>query len=250
MSGHGNKECIKQVIDITNPDIVIPIHGTQPNKIKELTDKAVILNDMDTLIINHKGDYKIMRNKIEYKSTTYEEVIERLKGKKLEDYTKEDTLDRYVAFSTTKELKKPEIQRLLIKHKLYNELIECIDIIEDKQVIQDLLSSNLFNDKGVYLVEGKLKHITEKLLVKDRKGNPIYYALVTIEDKNTSNLIQLKAPVLLDKEDLENYKQELKHYSENNIVALVKQKQKEPCIICYLKEYQDINYTKYYKPIS
>ena len=62
VSGHGNKECIKQVIDITKPEIVIPIHGTQPKKIEELTDKAIILNNMETLEINQKGDYKIIMN--------------------------------------------------------------------------------------------------------------------------------------------------------------------------------------------
>ena len=46
-SGHGDRECIKQVIDITNPDIVIPIHTEVPEAIKELTDKAVILKDME-----------------------------------------------------------------------------------------------------------------------------------------------------------------------------------------------------------
>ena len=44
----GDRECIKQVIDITKPEVVIPIHTEVPEKIKELTDKAVILKDMET----------------------------------------------------------------------------------------------------------------------------------------------------------------------------------------------------------
>ena len=43
----GDRECIKQVIDITKPEIVIPIHTEVPEAIKELTDKAVILKDME-----------------------------------------------------------------------------------------------------------------------------------------------------------------------------------------------------------
>ena len=43
----GDRECIKQVIDITKPEVVIPIHTEVPEAIKELTDKAVILKDME-----------------------------------------------------------------------------------------------------------------------------------------------------------------------------------------------------------
>ena len=43
----GDRECIKQVIDITKPEAVICIHSEAPEKIKELTDKAVILKDME-----------------------------------------------------------------------------------------------------------------------------------------------------------------------------------------------------------
>ena len=34
------------MIDITIPDVVIPIHTEKGEKIKEYTDKAVILDDM------------------------------------------------------------------------------------------------------------------------------------------------------------------------------------------------------------
>lgn len=43
----GDRECIKQVIDITRPEVVIPLHTEAPEKIKKLTDKAVILKDME-----------------------------------------------------------------------------------------------------------------------------------------------------------------------------------------------------------
>lgn len=46
-SGHGDRECIKQVIDMTRPEVVIPMHTEVPEAIKELTDKAVILKDME-----------------------------------------------------------------------------------------------------------------------------------------------------------------------------------------------------------
>ena len=44
--GHADYTAINQVIDITNPAVVIPIHTENKEKIREFTDKAVILEDM------------------------------------------------------------------------------------------------------------------------------------------------------------------------------------------------------------
>ena len=50
-SGHATPEAIKEVINITNPKYVIPIHTEDKEKIKELTDKAIILEDGEEFII-------------------------------------------------------------------------------------------------------------------------------------------------------------------------------------------------------
>ena len=44
-SGHADYTALKQVIDITNPEAVIPIHTENKHGIKHYTDKAVILED-------------------------------------------------------------------------------------------------------------------------------------------------------------------------------------------------------------
>lgn len=44
-SGHATLKAIKEIIDITNPNYVIPIHTENKQKIKELTNKAIILED-------------------------------------------------------------------------------------------------------------------------------------------------------------------------------------------------------------
>ena len=44
-SGHATPEAIKEVIDIVSPKYVISIHTEEKEKIKELTDKAIILED-------------------------------------------------------------------------------------------------------------------------------------------------------------------------------------------------------------
>lgn len=50
-SGHANPKSIKKIIEITNPNIVIPIHTEEKEKIKEITDKAIILEDNEEFII-------------------------------------------------------------------------------------------------------------------------------------------------------------------------------------------------------
>lgn len=47
VSGHADYTALHQVLSITNPDIVIPIHTENKEKIKDFTDKAVILDDME-----------------------------------------------------------------------------------------------------------------------------------------------------------------------------------------------------------
>lgn len=47
VSGHADYTAINQVLDITKPDVVIPIHTENKEKIREYTDKAVILEDME-----------------------------------------------------------------------------------------------------------------------------------------------------------------------------------------------------------
>lgn len=405
VSGHGNKECIKQVIDITKPEIVIPIHGTQPKKIEELTDKALVLNDMETLEINQKGDYKIIMNKnieleheelhlpqdelivigarqgnnlttiglqiadnisrqnkrvaifslayskqelleklentdniyiddtpnipityieeqtkqlikdhsiklviidylqqimdyenidtkdklrtlaqeqqiciillsqqatdtttklgdIKNKSVrdlvesfiflyeedddrviTYEEVIARLKGKKLEDYTKEDVNDRYIAYGNETELNTPKIQRLIIKYGFYTALLDSVNIIEDKQTIQELLSSNLFKDINYTIMQGRILNVEKEPFEVLKDEHTIYSMIVTFEEKNTSKQYRLKAYVILEDEEqeLERYKKELKPY-KNNIAVIVVNRDNELYVRCYLKYYEDINY--------
>ncbi|MDR0979370.1 MAG: hypothetical protein LBL91_05575 [Lachnospiraceae bacterium] len=46
-AGHSDYTGFRQVIDITKPEVVIPIHTENKERIKELTDKAVILEDME-----------------------------------------------------------------------------------------------------------------------------------------------------------------------------------------------------------
>ena len=48
VSGHADYTAFNQIIEITNPNAVIPMHTENKEKIKDFTDKAVILEDMET----------------------------------------------------------------------------------------------------------------------------------------------------------------------------------------------------------
>ena len=50
-SGHATPEAIKQIIDITTPKVVIPIHTEGKERILELTNKAIILEDNEKFIV-------------------------------------------------------------------------------------------------------------------------------------------------------------------------------------------------------
>ena len=51
VSGHADYTAFNQVIEITKPNAVIPMHTENKEKIKDFTDKAVILEDMETYIV-------------------------------------------------------------------------------------------------------------------------------------------------------------------------------------------------------
>ena len=48
-SGHADYKAFKMLFDITKPDIAIPIHTEDKQKIKEFTSNAIILEDGETL---------------------------------------------------------------------------------------------------------------------------------------------------------------------------------------------------------
>lgn len=251
VSGHASYSAFKLLFDITKPDIVIPIHTEDKYKITEYTDKAVILNDMETLEINEKGDYKIIVNEnIENDYIiTYEEVIKRLQRKKLEDYSQTDLEERFIVYGTEQELEDPTIQHLLIKNNLYEELTDGIDIITDKQVILELLQSNPFQGEHISIIEGEILDIGKETLVTLKDNTNIYYSVVSIKDKATGGQYKLKAQVFLETKALNSYLKKIKPYY-NNIVAIVSNTDDEKYIKCFMKSYEDIDYMKFYKSNS
>ena len=81
----------------------------------------------------------------EEETITFEQVEERLKNKKMEDYTYDDVFDRYVAYGEDYELAQPKVQKLFIKYGMIEDLVLAIEsIITDKEVIEGILAGNIY----------------------------------------------------------------------------------------------------------
>ncbi len=87
---------------------------------------------------------------MENDTITYEQIEQRLKNKPQEQWTKDDVFDRYVGYGSPEEIENPEVQKLFIKHGLYEELINLVNnVIADKEVVEKILNSNIFEKKRI-----------------------------------------------------------------------------------------------------
>ena len=104
---------------------------------------------------------------------TSEQVVNRLKNVKLEDYSKDDLLERYIVYGSESELKEPSIQKALINNDLHIELLDMVDIITDVGAIGELLQSNLFNNKSMRTMEGIISDIQYYCESNSKSNNDI-----------------------------------------------------------------------------
>ena len=91
---------------------------------------------------------------------TLQKIKQKIRGKKLNELTKEEFADRYIIYGNEQELKHPKIQKQFIKYDYIEELTDMVTLITDKQVIQQILKSNLFEkNKNLILKRGRLEKI-------------------------------------------------------------------------------------------
>lgn len=174
---------------------------------------------------------------------TSEQVMNRLKDIKLEDYTRDDLLDRYIVYGTEQELQDPTIQRALINNDLHIELLDMIDIITDKQAVQDLLNSNLFEDKNIRTMEGNISAIqfaceSDSNFKKD--NDMICYTIVNFKDTD-GNEHRLYGHTFNNLQDMGAHREALEPYY-NNIVLVVESSDDKLYAMGFLKKYEDLDY--------
>ena len=181
----------------------------------------------------------MINNKIKEKPITYEEVQAILKNKHLSEYTKQDTIDRYLAYGSDSELNSAQVQKLFIKYKLYDELMSNVEFIEDRGIIQELLKSDAFKNKSIHLIDGKITDIGTKTI--SHNEDSLYASVITMKDRNTNKFYKIIANVSFIAETTEEYKANLQQ-CKDNLVAVVVESANKPCLKCWFKKYDDIKY--------
>ena len=174
---------------------------------------------------------------------TSEQVVNRLKNVKLEDYSKDDLLERYIVYGSESELKEPSIQKALINNELHIELLDMVDIITDVGAIRELLQSNLFNNKSMRTMEGIISDIQYYCESNSKSNNDIIcHTIVKFEDVNGNNH-QIYGHTFNNLEDVQAHRKALESYY-NNIVLVVEESENQLYVVGFLKKYEDIDYTK------
>ena len=133
---------------------MIPIHTEAKEKIKEYTDKAVILEDGEIYEVK-EWTQKMAKHEI----ITYNELMERLKNVPLEQYTPEDIFHRYIAYGTVAELNNITIQSLIIKNGYTEYLVNILgEMTTNESIIAEMLKSGCFN-KDYSIKRGTIEDI-------------------------------------------------------------------------------------------
>lgn len=174
---------------------------------------------------------------------TREQVMNKLADTKLENYTRDDLLDRYIVYGTQQELQDPTIQRALINNDFHIDLLDMVDIITDKQAIQDLLNSSIFEDKNIRTMEGNISAIqfaceSDSNFKKD--NDMICYTIVNFKDADGTEH-KLYGHTFNNLQDMGTHRETLEPYY-NNIVLVIESSDDKLYAMGFLKKYEDLDY--------
>lgn len=154
---------------------------------------------------------------MEEKIVTYEQVEQRIKNKPIEEWTKEDVFDRYIAYGTEEEINTPKIQQVLLQHGYIKELFEMTNFIKDEQVISDILHKYLHKVDGSIIIFGKVRDIWIIEHLEEPKERKLVFDFI---DTDTNEIVTIVGTVVFTQEELDDYLKQLNKY-KNNLIALV-----------------------------
>ena len=148
---------------------------------------------------------------------TFEQIEQRLKNKPQEQWTKDDVFDRYVGYGSPEEIENPEVQKLFIKHGLYDELINLVNnVITDKEVIEKILNSNIFEKKELKKIRGKIKDINI-FEIEDDKIDELKQISIIFEKENNAEQLLIKDFCLTS--EIDKYLQDKNKYKNKMIMT-------------------------------
>ena len=162
---------------------------------------------------------------------TYEQVEQRIKNKSIEEWTKDDVFDRYVGYGSPEEIENSAVQKLFIKYELYEELINLVNnVITDKEVVDKLLNSNIFNKKEIQKIKGKIIDI-QISNIEDSDIDELKQ--VSIIFKKENNIEQLTIKDFCFTAEIDNYLQDKNKYKNKIIIAIIEEEKNELNLKCF-----------------
>ena len=165
------------------------------------------------------------------KTITYEQVEQRLKNKPQEQWTKDDVFDRYVGYGSPDEIENPEVQKLFIKHGLYEELINLVsNVITDKEVVEKIISSNIFEKKELKKIRGKIKDINI-FEIEDDKIDELKQISIIFEKENNAEQLLIKDFCLTS--EIDKYLQDKNKYKNKMIITIIEEEKNELILKCF-----------------
>ncbi len=168
------------------------------------------------------------------KTITYEQIEQRLKNKPQDQWTKDDVFDRYIGYGSPEEIENPEVQKLFIKHELYEELINLVNnVIIDKEVVEKILNSNVFENKELQKIKGKIKDL-KALDIEDDKIDELKQISIIFEKEDNLEQIQIKDFCLTS--DVKQYLESKKKYEDMVITAIIEKDNKNLNLKCFCLE--------------
>lgn len=177
-------------------------------------------------------DKKVYKEKLQQ----YQLIKKKRKNKKLNELTKADVFDRYIAYGEDKEISDPRIQKLLTKYGYIDELIWALkSVVIDNEVIESILASEVIKDENMQVKTGKIKElyfVEDNELPKD--FNWLYIKFI---DENN---IELTAKDMHYKKEprefeIDNYA-ELNKYKNDKLTIIIEKVNKEMRLRCVLKK--------------
>lgn len=164
------------------------------------------------------------------KTITSEQVEQRLKNKPQEQWTKDDVFDRYVGYGSPEEIENPEVQKLFIKHGLYDELINLVNnVITDKEVVEKILNSNIFEKKELKKIRGKIKDI-KIFEIEDDKIDELKQISIIFEKENNAEQLLIKDFCLTS--EIDKYLQDKNKYKNKMIITIIEEDKNELILKC------------------
>lgn len=149
----------------------------------------------------------------------------------LENMTEDEVFERYLIGGTSEELDEPVIQRLLIKNGFANILVGSVLFITDEQVIEDIYTSGLIEDKNYIFIQGKIKSMEFNEVDTDK--HIFNLGKFTIIENETKKEYILNRSFMIKEEIIDQFKNQIEP-DKNDIIVVIAQQEKEMC--CFIRK--------------